>query len=148
MAVAGVTTTTTSSSRVGAGDNDEHTKWLMRIISGVFVPIQAKDIFEAFYKKNLAKRLLLNRVVNTELEKQVVSLLKAECGTGYTSKMEGMFQDVEGSREITNLYKQALQAEALSNNSDVRVTVGPSKVDMEVQLSQNISLVCASGQRL
>ena len=82
-------------------------QWLNRIISGIFVPLQAKDIFEAFYKKDLAKRLLWNRVVSMDVEKQVCSLLKAECGNAYTSKIEGMFQDVEFSRETMMVYKQS-----------------------------------------
>jgi len=81
---------------------------LSRIISGIFVHLQAKDIFEAFYKKDLAKRLLWNRVVSMDVEKHFVSLLKAECGAGYTSKMEGMFQDIDWSREAMSRYKQTL----------------------------------------
>lgn len=97
--------------------------WLQRIIAGLFVPLQAKDVFEAFYKRDLAKRLLWSRVVSMDVEKQVCSLLKAECGAGYTSKMEGMFQDVDWSRETMLVYKQS--------------TAGlPSKshVEMEVQV--------------
>lgn len=95
--------------------------WLQRIIAGLFVPLQAKDLFEAFYKRDLAKRLLLNRVVSIDAEKQVCSLLKAECGTGYTSKIEGMFQDVEWSRETMLLYKQS--AATTLSNSFVEVEV-------------------------
>lgn len=70
----------------------------------LFVHLQAKDVFEAFYKKDLAKRLLGGRVQNMDLERQWVSLLKSECGAGYTSKMEGMFQDVLWSRETMARY--------------------------------------------
>lgn len=99
-------------------------RWLARIISGLFVPIQAKDVFEAFYKRDLAKRLLWNRVVSMDVEKQVCSLLKAECGAGYTSKMEGMFQDVDWSRETMMVYKQ----------SQTGVVNSASSVEMEVQV--------------
>mmetsp|Transcript_54 Transcript_54/g.146 ORF Transcript_54/g.146 Transcript_54/m.146 type:complete len:847 (+) Transcript_54:433-2973(+) len=81
--------------------------WASKIISGVFCFLQAKDVFEAFYKKDLARRLLWNRVVNMDSEKHFVSLLKTECGAGYTSKMEGMFQDMEWSRETMTRYKQS-----------------------------------------
>lgn len=105
----------------------ESDQWLSRIITGVFVPLQAKDIFEAFYKKDLAKRLLWNRVVSMDIEKQVCSLLKAECGAAYTSKMEGMFQDVDFSRETMMVYKQsagAASGAAMANGG----------VEMEVQV--------------
>jgi len=81
--------------------------WSEAVISGVFCYLQAKDTFEAFYKQDLAKRLLWNRVVSMDVERHFVSLLKAECGAGYTSKMEGMFQDMDWSRETMNRYKQA-----------------------------------------
>ena len=103
----------------------ESDQWLGRIISGVFVPLQAKDIFEAFYKKDLAKRLLWNRVVSMDVEKQVCSLLKAECGNAYTSKIEGMFQDVDFSRETMMVYKQ-------SQGSGPALFSG--SVEMEVQV--------------
>mmetsp|Transcript_7539 Transcript_7539/g.11498 ORF Transcript_7539/g.11498 Transcript_7539/m.11498 type:complete len:747 (-) Transcript_7539:77-2317(-) len=90
----------------------------------LFTHVQAKDVFEAFYKKDLAKRLLLNRVHSMDLERQFVSLLKTECGAGYTSKMEGMFQDVEWSRESLARYKTS--PEFLESES--------GGVDFEVQI--------------
>jgi hypothetical protein len=102
----------------------ESEQWLQRIISGLFIPLQAKDIFEAFYKRDLAKRLLWNRVVNMDVEKQVCSLLKAECGAGFTSKMEGMFQDVDWSRETMMVYKQS--------TADILPT--ENSVEMEAQV--------------
>lgn len=80
--------------------------WATSIISGIFCYLQAKDVFEAFFKRDLAKRLLWNRVVSMDVERHFVSLLKAECGAGYTAKMEGMFQDMDWSRETMTRYKQ------------------------------------------
>lgn len=105
-------------------NNDPNRNWVVPIISGIFVPLQAKDVFEAFYKRDLAKRLLWNRVVSMDVEKQVCSLLKAECGADFTSKMEGMFHDVVWSRETMLLYKQSM-ANTESTKDDV---------DMEVQV--------------
>lgn len=104
-------------------------EWASRIISGVFCFLQAKDVFEAFYKRDLAKRLLWNRVVSMDVEKHFVSLLKAECGAGYTSKMEGMFQDMEWSRETMARYKQSESAlDTAMTDSDV------NPVDMDIQV--------------
>jgi hypothetical protein len=108
----------------------------------LFAHMQAKDIFEAFYKKDLAKRLLMNRVQNMDLERQFVSLLKAECGTGYTSKMEGMFHDIEWSRESLSRYRESPEFSAMRSSrpdlsqaekSDKNRTTIPL-VDMEVQI--------------
>ena len=38
-----------------------------------------KDVFEAFYKKDLAKRLLLGRSTNVDAEKAMISKLKSGC---------------------------------------------------------------------
>jgi cullin-4 len=100
-----------------------------KIISGLFVPLTAKDVFEAFYKKDLAKRLLWNRIVSMDVEKAVCSLFKAECGAAYTSKMEGMFQDVDWSRETMMLYKQSTGGE--DGAMDLSAV---SQVEMEVQV--------------
>ena len=94
----------------------------------LFAHMQAKDIFEAFYKKDLAKRLLMNRVQSMDLERQFVSLLKTECGAGYTSKMEGMFQDMEWSRESLARYRESPEYLSMRANRD-----SPA-VDMEVQI--------------
>ncbi len=57
-------------------------------------------MFEAFFKKDLAKRLLLGRSASGELERSVVARLKGECGPGFTNKLEGMFRDIDLSRDI------------------------------------------------
>lgn len=38
-----------------------------------FWPIQGKDVFEAFYKKDLAKRLLLGKSASIDAEKSMIS---------------------------------------------------------------------------
>lgn len=64
-------------------------------------------MFEAFYKKYLAKRLLLGKSSSYELEKNMLSRLKTECGSGFTSKLEGMFQDIELSKDIMIAYQDS-----------------------------------------
>jgi hypothetical protein len=49
-------------------------------------------VFEAFYKKDLAKRLLLSRSISPDWEQLMIKNLKNECGSVYTTKMEGMFK--------------------------------------------------------
>ena len=87
----------------------------------LFQHLAAKDVFEAFYKKDLAKRLLNNKIHSMDIERQFVSLLKTECGAGYTSKMEGMFQDIEWSRESLARYKAS--PEFASNQVDMEVQI-------------------------
>ena len=70
--------------------------------------IHGKDVFEAFYKKDLAKRLLVGKSASVDCEKSMLSKLKAECGAGFTSKLEGMFKDMELSRDINVAFKNHL----------------------------------------
>jgi cullin-4 len=72
----------------------------------IFRFIHGKDVFEAFYKKDLAKRLLVGKSASVDSEKSMLSKLKAECGAGFTSKLEGMFKDMELSRDINSAFKQ------------------------------------------
>jgi len=97
--------------------------WAENIISGIFCYLQAKDVFEAFYKQNLAKRLLWNRIVSMDVERNFVSLLKAECGAGYTSKMEGMFHDMDCSRDIMSRYKQSLAQDESYSGDEVEMDI-------------------------
>ncbi|CAK5064065.1 unnamed protein product [Meloidogyne enterolobii] len=65
-----------------------------------------KDVFEKYYKQHLAKRLLLQKSLSDDAEKSMISKLKTECGCQFTSKIEGMFRDMELSSTIMNDYKE------------------------------------------
>ncbi|ORE00963.1 Cullin repeat-containing protein [Rhizopus microsporus var. microsporus] len=64
-----------------------------------FHHLQSKDVFEALYKKDLAKRLLLD-TTNKSGEKVMLAKMKKECGAAYTSKLEGMIRDIKQSNEM------------------------------------------------
>jgi cullin 3 len=68
--------------------------------------LQEKDLFEKYYKQHLAKRLLLQKSLSDDAEKSMISKLKTECGCQFTSKIEGMFRDMELSGTIMNDYKE------------------------------------------
>jgi cullin 4 len=68
--------------------------------------INGKDVFEAFYKTHLARRLLLQKSSSNDAERSILSKLKQECGSQFTGKLEGMFKDVHRSTELTSSFKQ------------------------------------------
>ncbi|KAJ1564755.1 Cullin-4A, partial [Cladochytrium tenue] len=72
-----------------------------------------KDVFEAFYKKDLAKRLLLGKSSSVDSEKSMLAKLKTECGAAFTSKLEGMFKDVDTSRDLMASFRTSARAERL-----------------------------------
>ena len=71
----------------------------------VFRYLQNKDVFEVYYKTHLSKRLLHRKSSSMDLERFFIAELKAECGSAYTSKLEGMFKDMELSAEVTSAYE-------------------------------------------
>ncbi|KAI1318338.1 Cullin-4A [Mortierella claussenii] len=80
--------------------SDEELESTLDRVLILFRYIQGKDVFEAFYKRDLAKRLLLNKSASFDAEKSMLSKLKAECGAGFTTKLEGMFKDMDISKDI------------------------------------------------
>ncbi|KAI8881581.1 Cullin-domain-containing protein, partial [Backusella circina FSU 941] len=64
----------------------------------IFKYLQGKDEFEVLYKRDLAKRLLLD-VMNRNSEKIMLGKMKKECGPAYTSKLEGMLRDIKSSSD-------------------------------------------------
>lgn len=78
--------------------------------------IHGKDVFEAFYKKDLAKRLLVGKSASVDAEKSMLSKLKQECGGGFTSKLEGMFKDMELSKDINIAFKQVRRYASIKFN--------------------------------
>jgi cullin 3 len=67
--------------------------------------IQDKDLFERYYKKHLCRRLLMNKSISNDVEKQMISRMKIELGNNFTMKLEAMFKDMTISEELTSGYK-------------------------------------------
>uniref|UniRef100_A0A8C3LZY0 Cullin-4B n=2 Tax=Chrysolophus pictus TaxID=9089 RepID=A0A8C3LZY0_CHRPC len=98
-------------SKLRAGNKeatDEELEKMLDKIMIIFRFIYGKDVFEAFYKKDLAKRLLVGKSASVDAEKSMLSKLKHECGAAFTSKLEGMFKDMELSKDIMIQFKQVL----------------------------------------
>ena len=81
----------------------------------LFRYLQEKDVFERYYKQHLAKRLLLNKSVSDDSEKNMISKLKTECGCQFTSKLEGMFKDISVSNTMMEEFKSHINSSQVSN---------------------------------
>jgi cullin-4 len=88
------------------GTSEEEVEFRLDQLLVLFRYINGKDVFEAFYKRDLAKRLLLGKSGSTDAEKSMLSKLKAECGSQFTNKLEGMFKDIELSKDIVRSFSQ------------------------------------------
>lgn len=115
--------------KLRAGNKEATEEELERLLDKIMVLfrfIHGKDVFEAFYKKDLAKRLLVGKSASVDSEKSMLSKLKQECGGGFTSKLEGMFKDMELSKDINIAFKQYainLQTNFMSRNLDLNVSI-------------------------
>uniref|UniRef100_A0A667ZAS0 Cullin-4A n=1 Tax=Myripristis murdjan TaxID=586833 RepID=A0A667ZAS0_9TELE len=129
-------------SKLRAGNKEATEEELERILDKIMIIfrfIHGKDVFEAFYKKDLAKRLLVGKSASVDAEKSMLSKLKHECGAAFTSKLEGMFKDMELSKDIMIQFKQYTQNQSEPSNIELTVnilTMGywPSYTPMEVHL--------------
>ncbi|KHO00716.1 ubiquitin ligase subunit CulD [Metarhizium album ARSEF 1941] len=68
--------------------------------------IEGKDAFEAFYKKDLARRLLMGRSASQDAERNMLTKLRSECGSNFTHNLEQMFKDQELAKDEMELYRQ------------------------------------------
>ncbi|KAK0731039.1 Cullin [Lasiosphaeris hirsuta] len=67
-----------------------------------------RDLFERYYQKHLARRLLHNKS-EIDTEKDMVSRMKSEMGNHFTIKFEGMFKDMELSRDLGENYRDHIR---------------------------------------
>ena len=129
-------------SKLRSGNKEATEEELERLLDRIMVLfrfIHGKDVFEAFYKKDLAKRLLVGKSASVDAEKSMLSKLKQECGAAFTSKLEGMFKDMELSKDFMFTFKQQIQNIDTPGGLDLTVnilTMGywPTYMPMEVHL--------------
>ena len=88
----------------------------------VFKYIEDKDVFQKFYSRQLAKRLVHGGSASEDAETSMISKLKEACGYEYTNKLQRMFQDIQTSKDLNSAYKDfensVLEGEDLKNAVD------------------------------
>ena len=75
-------------------------------VLSIFRYLQDKDIFEDYYKQHLSTRLIENTSSSADTEKLMIAKLKSECGHQFTSRLEGMFRDMDLSKQIMRTWKE------------------------------------------
>eukprot|EP00095_Tigriopus_kingsejongensis_P004695 maker-scaffold276_size226481-snap-gene-0.18 protein:Tk04695 transcript:maker-scaffold276_size226481-snap-gene-0.18-mRNA-1 annotation:"Cullin-1" len=89
----------------------------------VFKYIEDKDVFQKFYSKMLAKRLVQHMSASDDAEASMISKLKQACGFEYTSKLQRMFQDIGVSKDLNEQFRKHL-----TNSNE------PLDVDFHIQV--------------
>jgi len=89
----------------------------------LFCYLSDKDIFAEFYKKQLAKRLLLARSSSDDAERAMIAKLKLRCGAQFTSKLEGMVTDMNLSSDMQSAFADHLRDKEINLDTDLSVQV-------------------------
>ena len=129
------------------GDEDAAINLHLSNALDLFRFVQGKAVFEAFYKKDLARRLLMGRSASNDAERAMLIRLKNECGASFTHNLESMFKDTDLARDEMASYNQLMDdrgRRGTSGGPDLHVNVlsasaWPTYVDVPVNLPQNIS---------
>ncbi|XP_059788852.1 cullin-1-like [Balaenoptera ricei] len=91
-------------------------------VIAVFKYIEDKDVFQKFYAKMLAKRLVHQNSASDDAEASMISKLKRACGFEYTSKLQRMFQDIGASQYLNEQFKKhPTNAEPLGLDFSIQV---------------------------
>ncbi|KAF1345256.1 Cullin [Delphinella strobiligena] len=85
-------------------EEDDMEKQLNQIMT-VFKYIEDKDVFNKFYSKTLAKRLVTGTSASGDAETSMISKLKDASGFEYTNKLQRMFQDMQTSKDLNSNYE-------------------------------------------
>ena len=78
-------------------------------IMTVFKYIDDKDVFQKFYSRMLARRLVHSNSSSDDAETSMISKLKEACGFEYTNKLQRMFQDIQISKDLNAGFKEHAQ---------------------------------------
>jgi len=103
--------------------NEVELEQLLDSVMQIFKFIIGKDVFEAFYKKDLARRLLLNKCASMDAERSMIQKLKTECGSTFTMQLEGMFKDIAASTDVVESFKESKEFLEWDKTVDAKVFV-------------------------
>lgn len=133
------------SGQASTGDEDAELDRQLDAALELFRFIEGKDVFEAFYKKDLARRLLMGRSASQDAERSMLTKLKSECGSSFTHNLEQMFKDMALAKEEMDTYKSWLDASGRGRKGvDLNVSVlsqaaWPSYDDVKMLIPEEVA---------
>ncbi|XP_057586578.1 cullin-1-like isoform X2 [Hippopotamus amphibius kiboko] len=91
-------------------------------VMAVFKYIEEKDVFQKFYTRMQAKRLVHHNSASDDAETSMISKLKQACGFEYTSKLQRLFQDIGVSKDLNEQFKKhRTNSEPLNSDFSIQV---------------------------
>ncbi len=94
----------------GTGVEEAELESTLTQIMTVFKYIEDKDVFQKFYSRMLARRLVHTNTSSDDAETSMISKLKEACGFEYTNKLQRMFQDMQISKDLNTGFKGHVEA--------------------------------------
>ncbi|KAI1814378.1 Cullin-domain-containing protein [Poronia punctata] len=85
--------------------------------------LNSKDKYESYYQKHLARRLLHGKTESQDVEQEMISRMKRELGNNFTQKFEGMFRDMNTSRETTEQYRDYVRSQAAGDEKPIDLNI-------------------------
>lgn len=101
--------------RMSESDVEEQLDKLVQL----FAYLSDKDVFQEFSRKQLAKRLLMDRSHSDDAESFLITKLKQRCGAHFTSKLEGMITDMTLSADIQSAFQEWFANRPTNTNMEV-----------------------------
>lgn len=98
----------------GAAEADVEDKLAAAIV--VFKYVDDKDVFQKYYARALARRLIHQLSASMEQEEAMINRLKAACGYEFTNKLHRMFTDVAVSADLNAKFQQHLRESQAPNS--------------------------------
>ncbi|KAI1102245.1 Cullin-domain-containing protein [Jackrogersella minutella] len=133
------------SGQASTGDEDAELDRQLDHALELFRFIEGKDVFEAFYKQDLARRLLMGRSASADAERSMLAKLKNECGSNFTHNLEQMFRDQQIARDEMTSYKAWCEGNGHAmKDLDLNVNIlsaaaWPTYPDTQLVLPDNIA---------
>ncbi|XP_045120266.1 cullin-2-like isoform X2 [Portunus trituberculatus] len=75
----------------------------------IFKYVDDKDVYQKFYARMLAKRLIQQQSQSMDSEENMINRLKQACGYEYTSKLHRMFTDMSVSSDLNHKFNDFLK---------------------------------------
>ncbi|PGH11260.1 hypothetical protein AJ79_04995 [Helicocarpus griseus UAMH5409] len=135
-------------------DEDTEINQKLDQVLELFRFVHGKAVFEAFYKNDLARRLLMGKSASDEAEKSMLARLRSECGSSFTHNLESMFKDMDLARDEMASYNALLDSKPRNQRPPMDLNVNvisaaawPSYPDVPVNLPEDLSNAMAGFEK-
>ncbi|XP_014295196.1 cullin-2 [Microplitis demolitor] len=89
----------------------------------VFKYVDDKDVFQKFYARMLAKRLIHQQSQSMDAEETMIDRLKQTCGYEFTNKLHRMFTDMSVSMDLNTKFTTSLRERNAENQLGIGFVV-------------------------